>query len=168
MSKIVPIFLFFFIEEYKFRTTLFVTDIQCLDIVDSVEVQLGRYKKIFCRSDLRFKILMCQLCSLKRFPRKFVTAMHCAPILHTCQESDTKKEWTVRKTYLWFLHISTKKTGNYFFSQKGVELRPLQQLIGYRLYRMIFTVKFRAEFTKPLEKIFLSVSAHAFMFTCCK
>ena len=107
-------------------------------------------KKIFRRSDLRSKIIMCQLCSLNLFPRKFVTAMHCAPILHTCQENDTKKEWTVRKTYLWFLLISTQKTGNYFFSQKGVKLRPLQQLIGHRLYRMIFAIKLRTEFTKPL------------------
>ena len=59
ISKIIRIFQFFFIEQYKFRTTFFVTDIFdnfndwitffflliCPNFVDLVEVQLGRNKK---------------------------------------------------------------------------------------------------------------------------
>ena len=58
MSKTIQIFLiFFFIEEYKFRTIFFVKDIfdnfnfeitflkMGPNFVDSVEVQLGRYQK---------------------------------------------------------------------------------------------------------------------------
>ena len=45
--------------------------------VDSVKVQMGRYQKIFCRSDLGSKISHVLVVQLETFPCKFTTLRQC-------------------------------------------------------------------------------------------
>ena len=71
-----------------------------------MEVQFGRYQKIFCRSDLWSKIS--HVCSLKRFPHKFTNLMDLLSKYMKCWKCRINmksifKSWFRGKIWLYFI-----------------------------------------------------------------